>query len=176
VQYYEKKEMHQVLTDLNKKMENINEKSTEFRELLKNCIENLGVIASKKLDYVTNYAEGYQKKMLFNTYVAIKIKKAYKMFILARFMTILNGSCGRQTFSALQQHTRDHRKMQELDKKIDGFIDEVKKKQVSRIFYRLKRLARGHHQGFATMIHVENVFIFYRLANGLAAIKRKYTE
>lgn len=38
VQYYQKKEMHQVLTDLNHKMETINEKSTQFRESLKNCI------------------------------------------------------------------------------------------------------------------------------------------
>lgn len=39
VQYYEKKEMHQVLTDLNHKMEQINEKSTNYRERLKQCIE-----------------------------------------------------------------------------------------------------------------------------------------
>lgn len=55
VQYYQKKEMHQVLTDLNHKMETINEKSTQFRDSLKNCIENLGMIASKKLDYVSSY-------------------------------------------------------------------------------------------------------------------------
>lgn len=38
VQYHEKKEMHQVLTDLNNKMETINEKSTIFRERLKKCV------------------------------------------------------------------------------------------------------------------------------------------
>jgi hypothetical protein len=98
--------MHQILTDLNKKMESINEKSTQFRELLKSCIENLGIIASKKLDYVTNYAENCQKKLLFQSYVSIRIKKAYKTFILARFMTILNESCERRIFDTLKQHTR----------------------------------------------------------------------
>jgi hypothetical protein len=33
----------------------------------------------------------------------------------------------------------------------------------------------GHHQGFARMIHIENVFIFYRLTFAFAAIKRVYT-
>lgn len=35
---FEKKEMHAVLTDLNKKMETINEKSTEYREKLQKSI------------------------------------------------------------------------------------------------------------------------------------------
>lgn len=38
VQFYQKKEMHQVLTDLNRKMETINEKSSNFRESLKKTI------------------------------------------------------------------------------------------------------------------------------------------
>ena len=38
VQHYEKKEMHVVLTDLNHKMEAINEKSTQFRDSLKSCV------------------------------------------------------------------------------------------------------------------------------------------
>lgn len=98
------------------------------------------------------------------------------MFILARFMTILNESCKRQTFSVLQQHTQQHRRIQQVDKKIDKFIEASRKKQIALIFNKLKRLAKGHHNGFAIMIHIQNVFIFYRLANGLAAIKRKYTE
>jgi hypothetical protein len=40
----------------------------------------------------------------------------------------------------------------------------------------LRRQAQGHHQGFARMIHIENVFIFYHLSYALAAIKRKYTS
>lgn len=47
--------MHQVLTDLNHKMEAINEKSTQFRESLKACIDNLGAIASKKIDVTSNF-------------------------------------------------------------------------------------------------------------------------
>jgi predicted GNAT family acetyltransferase len=106
VQYYEKKEMHQVLTDLNKKMEAINEKSTQFRDLLKNCIENLGVIASKKIDYVTNYALNYQQRDFFHTYISQKIKKTYKALLLARLLNICQISCERQTFSALHEHTK----------------------------------------------------------------------
>lgn len=101
VQYYEKKEMHQVLTDLNKKMEAINEKSTQFRELLKNCIENLGVIASKKLDRVTNYVLTYQQRDFFHTYMSQKIKKTYKTLLLARLLNICHISCERQAFSGL---------------------------------------------------------------------------
>ena len=93
VQHCEKKEMHQVLTDLNHKMETINEKSTQFREMLKNCIDNLGAIASKKLDYVTNYVLSYQQKLVFNTYAANRISHAYKTFLVARMTNIFQLSC-----------------------------------------------------------------------------------
>jgi len=33
----------------------------------------------------------------------------------------------------------------------------------------------AHHRGFSMMIHIENVFIFYRMAYAFAAIKRVYT-
>lgn len=122
VQYYEKKEMHQVLTDLNKKMEAINEKSTEFREALKSCIDNLAVIASKKLDNLTRYVESYQQREFFHTYIARKIKKAYKLILLARMLSILNISCERQTFSSLQQHLKSHRREQEVEQKVDGIL------------------------------------------------------
>jgi cell division protein FtsB len=48
-------------------------------------------------------------------------------------------------------------------------------KKMSNIFQYIKRVARGHQLGFSIMIHIENVFIFYRLTCGFAAIKRKYT-
>ena len=33
----------------------------------------------------------------------------------------------------------------------------------------------GHQQGFRQLIHIENVFIFYRVAWAFAAVKREYT-
>ena len=39
----------------------------------------------------------------------------------------------------------------------------------------LKRQAMAHHQGFARLIHIENVFYFYRQTFAFAAIKRVYT-
>ena len=48
-------------------------------------------------------------------------------------------------------------------------------KKIKNTFGYLKRLAKGHHLGFSIMIHIENVFIFYRMTYAFAAIKRKYT-
>ena len=167
--------MHQVLTDLNKKMEAINEKSTQFRDLLKNCIENLGVIASKKIDYVTNYAENYQKRDVFHTYISQKIKKTYKTLLLARFLNICQISCERQTFSALQEHIKLHKREKDLERKVDKYVEAQTKKRISDIFGYIKRVAKGHRLGFSIMIHIENVFIFYRMSYAFAAIKRKFT-
>ena len=80
--------------------------TTQFRESLKSCIENLGVIASKKMDYVTNYALTYLQRDFFHTYVSQKIKKAYKTILLARLMTICQISCERQTFSSIQRYIK----------------------------------------------------------------------
>lgn len=49
---------------------------------MKACIDNLGSIASKKLDTVTSYVYTYQKRLVYNTYNAKTIKKAYKLFLL----------------------------------------------------------------------------------------------
>ncbi len=102
--------MHQVLTDLNHKMEAINEKSTQFRQSLKNCIENLGIIASKKFDYVINYTNNYQRRMVYNTYNALKIKKAYKLFLLTRMFTIVYSACGKQTLASIQDYIKNNQK------------------------------------------------------------------
>ena len=110
VQYYEKKEMHQILTDLNHKMEAINEKSTEFRQSLKNCIENLGIIASKKVDTVSNYIFAYQRRVIFNTYNAKKIKKAYYLFHMQRMLSILQNSAERQGVSSIRDYIKDNQR------------------------------------------------------------------
>lgn len=60
-------------------------------------------------------------------------------------------------------------------KKATTHCDNKIKDKHSRIFGWLKRQAVGHHQGFARLIHVENVFIFYRMAYAFAAIKRVFT-
>ena len=74
VQYFEKKEMHQVLTDLNNKMEAINEKSANFRERLKKCIEELGVMASKKINNVFSYSIMCQQRVYFNKDLRVKVR------------------------------------------------------------------------------------------------------
>lgn len=43
------------------------------------------------------------------------------------------------------------------------------------MFGYVRRLSVGHRRGFAAMINIENVFIFYREAVGFAGIKRKFT-
>ena len=62
-----------------------------------------------------------------------------------------------------------------MEEKVDSILHEKKEKLVRGIFAYLRRQTQGHHQGFARMIHIENVFIFYRLSVAFAAIKRQYT-
>lgn len=70
--------MHSVLTDLNNKMEAINEKSTDFRERLKSCIDELGVMASKKIHEIFKYAVSCQQKTFFNADLRKNVRKLYK--------------------------------------------------------------------------------------------------
>lgn len=70
--------MHQVLTDLNNKMEAINEKSTAFRESLKQTIEDLGAQSSKKISEVFEYTLNCQQKVFFNWYSRKNIQKNFK--------------------------------------------------------------------------------------------------
>ena len=80
--------MHQVLTDLNNKMEKINEKSTNFRERLKKCVEELGIMASKKIDNVFTYSVMCQQRVYFNQDLRIKVKFLYREYILTRFAVV----------------------------------------------------------------------------------------
>jgi len=61
-----------------------------------------------------------------------------------------------------------------MAKAVKYYNEKVKLKH-RQIFIWMKRQAQGHHQGFSRLIHVENVFYFYRLTYAFAAIKRVYT-
>lgn len=89
VQFYQKKEMHQVLTDLNNKMENINEKSSNFRESLKKTIELLGVHSSNKINEVMHYSTGCQQKVFFNEYLKKEVSNKYKLILSEKAVRIL---------------------------------------------------------------------------------------
>lgn len=107
VQYFEKKEMHQVLTDLNNKMQAINEKSTNFRERLKKCVEDLGLMASKKIDILFSYSVKSQERVYFDTYIRKKIKKLYREYILHRFDVILSLFGSKKGFNQLILYAKD---------------------------------------------------------------------
>ena len=135
----------------------------------------MGSIASKKIDTVTTYIYDYQKKLFYNTYTKRKISKAYRLFLLARMFTIFQNSCGKLTFSSIKDYIKDNQKEYQQIKKAKEFADNKIKERHQKIFFWIKRQAQGHFQGFARLIHIENVFIFYRLAYSFAAVKRVYT-
>ncbi len=58
------------------------------------------------MDTVTQYISNYQKKLVYNTYNALKIKKSYKQSLLARMFTIFYCSCGRQAFSGILDYIK----------------------------------------------------------------------
>ena len=127
------------------------------------------------MDYVTNYVLDYQQRLFFNTYVANKISKAYKTFLSARMMSVFQLSCQRQTFSSIQEYIKANQRYYELNKKVDRFIEDKLLLKKKTIFRWVKRQAVGHQQGFRQLIHIENVFIFYRVAWAFAAVKREFT-
>lgn len=127
------------------------------------------------MDTVTSYIYSYQQKMVFNTYTANKIKKAYKLFLLARMVTIFSCTAERQAFGSLRISVKQQQQENEAIKKAVSFCEAKIKSKHKSIFLWLKRQALGHHQGFARLIHIENVFLFYRQAYAFAAIKRVYT-
>ena len=167
--------MHQILTDLNHKMEVINEKSTQFREALKVCIENLGVIASKKMGGVISYVNQYQQKLVYNQHNARKIKKEYRMLLLKRTVEVLNGSGQRQGLACIRAYVKSHQQEYELDKKVRKYYEDKQRNRFKRVFFWLKRQAMAHNRGFKRLQHVDNIYYFYRLAYAFAAIKRTYT-
>jgi hypothetical protein len=75
------------------------------------------MIASKKIDYVTNYAFDFQKRLLFNSSISIRIKKLYKAYLMERLLNILNDSGCRQTFSVIYEHCKDQRKEKLLERR-----------------------------------------------------------
>ena len=60
------------------------------------------MIASKKVDTVTSYIFDYQKRLVYNTWNAKKIKKAYRMFLMQRFVSILQNSACKQGVSSIR--------------------------------------------------------------------------
>ena len=68
------------------------------------------MIASKKIDTVTHYIDNYQKRLVYNTYNAKKIKKAYRLFLMQRFVGILQNSSCKQAVGSIREYIRDHQK------------------------------------------------------------------
>lgn len=58
------------------------------------------------MDTITNYIYDYQKRLVYNTYNASKIKKAYKLFHLSRIFSIFYSSCGRRTFGSIRDYIK----------------------------------------------------------------------
>ena len=62
-----------------------------------------------------------------------------------------------------------------MQKKVDKYLEDKRKGLLQNSFTYIKRVTKGHRIGFSIMIHIENVFIFYRMAYAFAAVKRKFT-
>lgn len=122
--------MHQVLTDLNNKMEAINEKSTMFRERLKKCVEDLGVMASKKIASTYNYSVRCQTRVYFDQDLRLRVKKLYHHYILNRLDVILNQYCAKNAFNEILMNSKDKKREAFLEKHLEKVISmkENKKK------------------------------------------------
>ena len=124
---------------------------------------------------MTNYIYEYQKRLIYNTFNAKKIKKAYSLFLVQRFVTVLQNSAGKQVIASIRDYIKDNQKEIEVQKKVTKHFENKIKNRHKRIFMWWRRQAVGHFKGFARLCHAENIFYFYRLVYAFAAIKRVYT-
>ena len=56
---------------------------------------------------VINYTLAYQQKLLFTTYMRKKIKKAYTIYLIAKFTNILEMSGQRQALSSVKVYVKE---------------------------------------------------------------------
>ena len=113
--------MHQVLTDLNNKMEAINEKSTIFRERLKKCIEDLALMASKKMSSTYNYSVKCQTRTYFNQDLRLKVNELYHHYILDRLDIILNRYCYKNTFDQIHFESKAKKRDQIYEERLQNY-------------------------------------------------------
>ena len=165
--------MHQVLTDLNNKMEAINEKSTMFRERLKKCIEDLGVMASKKIASTYNYSVKCQTRVYFDQDLRLRVKKLYHHYILSRLDAVLTAYCGKNAFNEVLLYSKEKKKEQFLDNHLQKVMTMKDNRMKESIFYFLKNTVSCKKSSFKNMIQSENIMMFYRMASAFAAIERK---
>ena len=62
------------------------------------------------MDTVTSYIYSYQKKLVYNTFTAKKIKKAYKQFLLNRMTSIFNLMGTRRAIGCIREHVKNDTK------------------------------------------------------------------
>ncbi|MBS1889667.1 MAG: hypothetical protein JST59_00110 [Actinobacteria bacterium] len=98
---FEKKEMHAVLTDLNHKMEAINEKSTEYREKLQQSIHQLGELGAHKLDALIERNATSNMKAFFERYRRKAVARNYRLTIKHNVFELAHRYLLREVFTKI---------------------------------------------------------------------------
>ena len=104
--------MHAVLTDLNKKMEAINEKSTEYREKLQLSIHQLGELGAHKIDALVDRNTLSNMKAFFERFRRKAISHGYRTTIKRNVFELAHRFLLREAFTKIGM--KAHRKERSL--------------------------------------------------------------
>ena len=146
--------MHQILTDLNRKMEEINEKSTAYREKLQKCVEELGNVASKKIFDIFNSAEKSLERVFFTRGQRASIRRIYKEYLVDRLAYRVEQYFCQISMKKMVAFAKDSHKEKVIEKRLKVFDKKTEKRLVRNTFDWIRTCLKNHKKAFARLIHV----------------------